>query len=81
MSKIIDEYILKEKESQITEGIDMCDGAGTKWYIAKPLQPSLTPKKLLERIQDAWRIITGRSFAVHYMRDELDDIARKYDHR
>lgn len=81
MSILIDEFITKTKESNITEGINLGDGAGTKWYIAKPLQPSLTPKKLLERIQDAWRIITGRSFAVHYMRDELDDIARKYDHR
>ena len=48
---------------------DICiDG---KWYIAKPLSKSLTQKDIWLRIQDAWRVITGRSFAVHYMKDEL----------
>ena len=71
MSILIDEFITKTKESNITEGIDLVDGAGTKWYIAKPLSKSLTPKDIWLRIQDAWRVITGKSFAVHYMKDEL----------
>lgn len=46
MSILIDEFITKTKGSNITEGID---GAGTKWYIAKPLSKSLTPKDILSR--------------------------------
>ena len=71
MSILIDEFITKTKESNITEGIDLADGAGTKWYIAKPLTGPVCLRKLCARFQDAWRIITGKSFAVHYMRDEF----------
>lgn len=41
------------------------------WYIAKPMSSSFSIKKLWERLKDAWRVITGKSIAVHYKKDEL----------
>ena len=71
MSILIDEFIAKVNKNQITEGIDAGDGRGTKWYIAKSLSGPLGLRKILERFQDAWRIIIGKSFACHYKKDEL----------
>lgn len=71
MSILIDELVAKANKNQITEGIDIGDGNGTKWYIAKSLSGPLGLIKLYERFQDAFRIIIGKSFACHYKRDEL----------
>lgn len=40
------------------------------WYIAKPIQPNFI-KILFKRLKDAFRVIMGQSFAVHYKEDEI----------
>lgn len=54
MSILIDEFITKTKESNITEGIDLADGAGTvKDTIAKAIPHYIiTINELLKIIAD-----------------------------
>ena len=53
MSQLIDSYQDNTSEH---------DG---RWYFAKPLNPF----RLIPRIKDAWRIISGKSVAVHFYED------------
>ena len=64
MSILIDEINNKYREDIQTE-------INGEWYRAKPLGPSLTMKRLLSRIIDAYRILTNESIAVHFKEDEL----------
>lgn len=41
-----------------------------RWYISKPLDRPRWGTAFVRRVQDALRVLRGRSFAVHYARDE-----------
>ena len=66
MSILIDKLLSDKKDYQTTNNGELNGG----WFIAKPLSPSLFCKEIIRRLKDAYRIITGRSFAVHYREDE-----------
>ena len=63
MSILIDR-LLKETNSSITG-----QAKDLKWYLAKPI-PFKSLKTTLKRIGDGFRVINGKSFAVHYKQDE-----------
>lgn len=42
---------------------------GNYWYIAKPYEGFY----LKQRIKDAWRVLTGKSRAYHYMEDQKEN--------
>jgi len=63
MSRLIDELI-KETDNGIT-----AQAKDLKWYFAKPL-PFYSIKTKLKRILDGFRVMNGKSFAVHYKVDE-----------
>ncbi len=62
MSILLDKLLKEADTSNTTQAKDL------KWYIAKPLPYSLKTK--LKRIKDGFRVINGKSFAVHYKDDE-----------
>ncbi len=63
MSILLDK-LLKEADTSTT-----AQAKDLKWYISKPLPfYSLTTK--LQRIKDGFRVMNGKSFAVHYKEDE-----------
>ena len=64
MSKLIDEVTKSGILS--TWAQNPKDG---KWYIAKPL-PFYGINEIFNRIKDAGRVISGKSFAVHYKEDD-----------
>lgn len=45
---------------------------GHGWFIAKPL-PYYSVKNTLERIRDAWYVLTNRAFAVQFAQDRFKD--------
>ena len=63
MSILLDE-LLKEADASTTS-----QGKYVKWYIAKPL-PFYSLKTRFQRIKDGFRVMNGKSFAVHYKEDE-----------
>lgn len=63
MSILIDK-LLKETDNSVTS-----QAKDLKWYIAKPISfKSL--RTTLKRISDGFRVMNGKSFAVHYKQDE-----------
>jgi hypothetical protein len=63
MSILLDK-LLKEADVSTT-----AQEKNLKWYIAKPL-PFYSLKTKLKRIKDGLRVVSGKSFAVHYKEDE-----------
>lgn len=63
MSILIDELCEKHKDIE-TE-------INGRWYCAKTLTSTLTPKTLWLRVIDAFRVLIGKSKAYHYKEDEL----------
>mgnify|MGYP003151943147 CR=1 FL=1 len=63
MSILIDK-LLKETDTSITS-----QAKNFKWYIAKP-RPFKSLKTTLKRIGDGFKVMNGKSFAVHYKQDE-----------
>ena len=63
MSILIDK-LLKEANTNVT-----AQAKDLKWYIAKPI-PFKSLKTTLKRISDGFRVMNGKSFAVHYKEDE-----------
>ena len=63
MSILIDK-LLKEANTNVT-----AQAKDLKWYLAKPI-PFKSLKTTLKRIVDGFRVLNGKSFAVHYKEDE-----------
>jgi hypothetical protein len=63
MSVLIDK-LLKEVDASTT-----AQAKDLKWYLAKPI-PSYSLKSKLKMIKDGLRVMSGKSFAVHYKQDE-----------
>jgi hypothetical protein len=63
MSILLDKLI-KELNTSITS-----QAKDLKWYLAKPT-PFKSIKTTLNRIKDGFKVINGKSFAVHYKQDE-----------
>ena len=63
MSILIDK-LLKEVNTSTTE-----QAKDLRWYIAKPI-PFKSITELYKRVKDGIRVVRGKSFAVHYKRDE-----------
>ena len=64
MSYLIDDIIYKDRfrDSQIyINGVT---------YIAKPMAPSWSFKRLKRRLKNTWLVLTGRAIAVHFKEDE-----------
>jgi len=66
MSILIDKLLSDKKDYPTTNNGEL----NGRWFIAKPLGPSLYTKEIKNRFKDAYRIIIGKSFAVHYREDE-----------
>ena len=65
MSVLIDKVVetLSEGPQNREQGKD------GNWYFAKSL-PYYSWKHTLMRVKDVWRVLVGKSIAVHYKRDE-----------
>ena len=63
MSILIDNLLKKENTFSSFKRVD------SMFYMAKPI-PFYSYKTVLNRIKDGFRVMTGRSFAVHYKEDE-----------
>ncbi len=63
MSILLDKLIKETDASTTTQGKDL------RWYITKP-QPFYSLKTKLQRMKDGFRVMNGKSFAVHYKEDE-----------
>jgi hypothetical protein len=63
MSILIDKLIKDNDGSIMTS----CDD--NKWYIAKPVS-FYSLKTKINRFKDAFKVISGKAFAVHYKQDE-----------
>jgi hypothetical protein len=63
MSTLIDKF-LNEVNTPITE-----QAKDLRWYIAKPI-PFKSISELYKRVKDGIRVVRGKSFVVHYKRDE-----------
>lgn len=63
MSILIDELV---RETGVNGLNQLSNGY---WYIAKPCG-FYGWKGLIERVKDAWRVLTGKSRAYHYAEDE-----------
>jgi hypothetical protein len=63
MSILIDKFYKEADNSNLSQAKDL------KWYLAKPI-PFKSLKTTLKRIGDGFRVINGKSFAVHYKQDE-----------
>jgi hypothetical protein len=63
MSILIDKFYKEADNSNLSQSKDL------KWYLAKPI-PFKSLKTTLKRIGDGFRVINGKSFAVHYKQDE-----------
>lgn len=63
MSILIDEMIEGEMNGAQTQHID------GRWYVSKGLR-LFTYKTIFRRIKDAYRVLVGKSIAVHYKEDE-----------
>ena len=64
MSYLSDDIIYKDRfrDSQIyINGVP---------YIAKPMSPSWSFKRLKRRLKNTWLVLTGRAIAVHFKEDE-----------
>jgi len=68
MSQLIDKYI----DSEMFNGSAEMQSNGF-WFIAKPLNDMRKYRPWKLRIQDAWRVLWCKSFAVHYKQDELEE--------
>ena len=69
MSKLIDAFVIDNYNGVKTE--NKCKRISDEkiiWVLAKPLNKT----SLKNRFKDAWRIITNKSFAVHYFEDDVD---------
>ena len=66
MSKLIDDLMK-----------DTCTNQeyGGYWYIAKPYK-AFGFKGFIDRAKDAWRVLTDKSRAFHYMEDEVNSEAK-----
>jgi hypothetical protein len=62
MSILIDELLKDECNPTLTQ-ID------SKFYVAKPI-PFYSIYTFIDRIKDGFRVMVGKSFAVHYKEDE-----------
>lgn len=62
MSILIDWLVSKNNPGNNTSAC-----INNKWYIAKPIGYL----SLKERLKDAFRILTNKSFAVHFKEDEI----------
>lgn len=65
MSKLIEDLIKESNQNQRFIPTE------NKWFICKPLQPD-SFIEYFNRFKDAWRIIAGKSIAVHYKEDEYE---------
>lgn len=71
MSKLIDELIIHTPDNPLP----MCKFENDPiWYLAKPLSKSWSFRRTWKRLKDAYRVLKGRSIAVHYKQDELDEM-------
>jgi hypothetical protein len=59
MSILVDKICCKDAHQEIDN----------IWYIAKPLKIK-SIKNFLRNIKDSFRVLSGKSFAVHYKSDE-----------
>lgn len=57
--------VLIEKFLEQSQGCRKQAGDGL-WYMAKSVGGGFT----LDRLSDAWRVLTGRSVAIHFKEDE-----------
>jgi hypothetical protein len=64
MSKLLEQVLIESKNCSWTKAAD------TKWYIAKPVPFYGIPTKW-QCIKDGFRVMRGKSFAVHYKEDEI----------
>jgi hypothetical protein len=65
MSYLIDKLVSDE---QLKNNQYFIEGMG--WYIAKPMSPSWSFKRLKSRLKNTWLVLTGRAIAVHFKEDE-----------
>ena len=72
MSILIDTVVYNH--TPVTEKAMGNDG---KWYIAKSMV-FVSFREFISRFGDAWRVITGKSFAVHYKVDEKNEKENAY---
>ena len=63
MSILLDKLLKEMDTSNMAQSNDL------KWYIAKPI-PFYSLKTKIQRIKDGFRVMIGKSFAVHYKEDE-----------
>ena len=61
--------ILIDEVTVLTRNQNTYKHKNLKWYIAKPI-PFNSIKNRIKSIKDAYRVIIGKSFAVHYKVDE-----------
>jgi hypothetical protein len=73
MSILIDDLIRKEtghtSETYITANTYKSDTKKSKYYLAKPLT-ILNWQEKIKRLIGAYRVLIGKSFAVHYKEEE-----------
>lgn len=67
MSQLIDTWIYVN--TRVYPSQVQVDG---EWYIAKPISYDRQFVPLQNRLRDALRVLTGRSFAVHFKQDEWE---------
>ena len=67
MSILIDNLIYSNNENKAMQCVEL-NGVNI-WVIAKPYT-YFTVQEFLRRIKDCFRILTFKSFAVHYFSDE-----------
>jgi hypothetical protein len=63
MSILLDKLI-KEVDTSVT-----VQAKDLKWYLTKPI-PFKSLKTTLNRLKDGFKVINGKSFAVHFKQDE-----------
>ncbi len=68
MSQLIDSIVMRAETFTETQSEELPG----RWFVAKPI--SLF--SLRYRLRDAWRVLRGKAFAVHYARDSTDTIWR-----
>lgn len=69
MSKLIDKFVIDNYNgNKIETKCRRISDNKIFWALAKPLNKN----SILNRLNDAWRIITNKSFAVHYFEDDSD---------
>jgi hypothetical protein len=72
MSVLIDKLVSDNRNGgsiENTDGLSTINFHGRPgWVIAKPI-PYFNIFVFISRLHDAWRVLSGRSFAVHYFKD------------